>query len=62
MSERVQSRPRVYVRKTATVQTRKGAYSEEPGSAYASDASPCENHGHIHRTCTEGTSNEEEQQ
>jgi hypothetical protein len=42
--------------------TRKGAYSQEPGSAYAGDASPREDHGHIHRARAECTPDEKEQQ
>lgn len=42
--------------------TRKGAYSEEPGGAYASDTSPCEDHGHIRCARAKRTPHEEKQQ
>ena len=37
-------------------------YSKEPGSAYASNTSSREDHGHIHRTCADCTPYEKEQQ
>ena len=43
-------------------ETRKVAYSQEPSSAYAGNASPREDHGHINRAGAERTPDEKEQQ
>ena len=43
-------------------ETRKVAYSQEPSSAYAGNASPREDHGHINRAGAERTPGEKEQQ